>query len=112
MSTTTTATTSSPLPPPCSFCSTPQTSDTLHLNCPCFTAVYCNTTCQKKHWKIHAKNHKKAMKKMKMKKIQTNTTLSAPIDTTVDTTMMFILYNEQMQISQNFNFHTFTLYCL
>ena len=88
MSTTTTATTSSPFPPLCSFCSTPQTSDTMHLNCPCFTAVYCNTTCQKKHWKIHAKNHKKAMKKMKMKKLQTKTTSSvAPINTTVDTTI-------------------------
>jgi hypothetical protein len=48
----------------CSSCSTrlPKLK-----KCVCFTARYCNTECQRKHWKTHKPSHKAAMLKMKKK---------------------------------------------
>jgi hypothetical protein len=48
----------------CSSCSTrlPKLSK---KKCPCNTACYCNTDCQRKHWKTHRPFHKAAMLKKK-----------------------------------------------
>ena len=39
----------------CSFCALPETEtrNFSKTKCPCKSTQYCNTTCQKKHWKDH-----------------------------------------------------------
>jgi TPR repeat protein len=54
----------------CSACGLPQTS-TRSFNkfkCPCKSTRYCNTTCQKKHWKEHRTECKRLIAELKRTK--------------------------------------------
>jgi hypothetical protein len=54
----------------CSSCGLPQTS-TRSFNkfkCPCKSTRYCNTTCQKKHWKEHRTDCKRLIAELKRTK--------------------------------------------
>jgi len=54
----------------CSMCGLPQTA-TRSFNkfkCPCKSTRYCNTTCQKKHWKMHRNDCKRLRVELKRKK--------------------------------------------
>ena len=42
----------------CSTCSCPETFMIKLNSCPCKGAQYCNSICQKKHWKAHKKVHR------------------------------------------------------
>jgi len=56
----------------CSMCSLPETPthNFDKLKCPCKSTRYCNTTCQKKHWKEHRTECKRLIAEMKQKKTQ------------------------------------------
>jgi hypothetical protein len=64
----------------CSACGLPQTS-TRSFNkfkCPCKSTRYCNTKCQKKHWKEHRNECKRLIAELKRKKkMKTKTTTIA-----------------------------------
>jgi TPR repeat protein len=55
----------------CSFCGLPQTATRNFdkFKCPCKSTRYCNTTCQKKHWKMHRNNCKRLRAELKQKKM-------------------------------------------
>jgi len=60
-------TTPSFIPPRrCSTCDAPKTSTHKLRNCKCKSAQYCNSTCQKSHWKSHKKEHHRLCKEMKL----------------------------------------------
>jgi hypothetical protein len=46
----------------CSSCSTPVAKP---KKCPCHTARYCSTDCQRKHWNTHKPSHRRFMLKKK-----------------------------------------------
>ncbi len=51
----------------CSFCDLPET-ETRNFSttkCPCKSTWYCNTTCQKKHWKEHRTDCKRLIAELK-----------------------------------------------
>ena len=54
----------------CSMCGLPETPTRNFDNskCPCKSAWYCNTTCQKKHWKTHRTECKRLVAEIKRKK--------------------------------------------
>jgi TPR repeat protein len=54
----------------CSFCGLPETEtrNFSKTKCPCKSTWYCNTTCQKKHWKEHRTECKRLIAKFKRKK--------------------------------------------
>ena len=53
----------------CTLCGLPQTSTRNFdkFKCPCKSTRYCNTTCQKKHWKMHRNDCKRLRAKLKRK---------------------------------------------
>jgi len=53
-------------PKRCSTCDAPKTSTHRLRNCKCKGAQYCNTECQKSHWKSHQKEHHRLCKEMKL----------------------------------------------
>ena len=67
-----TATTpTTPAPLLCSTCGTPETTDRILRSCKqCHTTQYCNTTCQRQHWRFggHNKQCKKECKKQQKAK--------------------------------------------
>jgi TPR repeat protein len=54
----------------CSFCGLPetQTRNFSKTKCPCKSTWYCNTNCQKKHWKMHRNDCKRLIAEMKQEK--------------------------------------------
>ena len=54
----------------CSFCGLPQTEarSFSKTKCPCKSTRYCNTTCQKKHWKMHRNDCQHLVAEIKRKK--------------------------------------------
>jgi len=53
-------------PKRCSTCDAPKTSTHKLRNCKCKSAQYCNSTCQKSHWKSHKKEHHRLCKEMEL----------------------------------------------
>jgi len=54
-------------PKRCSTCDAPKTPTHKLKNCKCKGTQYCNSTCQKSHWKSHKKEHGRLCKEMKLK---------------------------------------------
>ena len=56
----------------CSMCGFPETETRTFskTKCPCKSAWYCNTTCQKEHWNMHKYDCKRLMAEMKREKIE------------------------------------------
>jgi len=54
----------------CSFCGLPETEtrNFSKTKCPCKSTWYCNTTCQKKHWKMHRNDCQRLISEIKRKK--------------------------------------------
>ena len=54
----------------CSFCGLPETAtrNFAKSKCPCKSAWYCNTTCQKKHWKDHRNECKRLIAERRQKR--------------------------------------------
>jgi len=53
-------------PKRCSICNAPKTFTHKLRNCKCKAAQYCNTECQKTHWKSHQKEHRRLCKEMEL----------------------------------------------
>ena len=53
-------------PKRCSTCDADITSTHKLRNCKCKGAQYCNTKCQKSHWKSHKKEHRRLCREMKL----------------------------------------------
>jgi hypothetical protein len=54
----------------CSFCGLPETEtrNFSKTKCPCKSTWYCNTKCQKKHWKMHRNDCQRLIAEIKRKK--------------------------------------------
>ena len=59
-------------PKRCSICDMPKTSTHKLKNCKCKGAQYCNSTCQKSHWKSHKNEHRRLCKEMKLTSVHDN----------------------------------------
>jgi TPR repeat protein len=57
----------------CSMCGLPQTPTRSFskMKCPCKSTWYCNTKCQKKHWKMHRNDCQRLIAEIKRKKKMT-----------------------------------------